>query len=123
LRRRIDDHGQVVRMRTIYRTNLATSYAAGRLAQLREFPIWVYRHGGSREPRPEHLAWDGLALPREHPFWATHYPPSGWGCSCYVVGAGSPEAARLLGGEPGKRPPEGWDRRQPDGTMPGIDEG
>lgn len=115
--------GRAWRTRTIYRTNLATSYAAGRYAQLQAFPLWIYRHGGSREPRPEHLAWDRMILPRDHPFWQTHFPPSAWGCSCYVVGASSPEAARRLGGVPGKTPPAGWDRREPDGTLPGVDEG
>lgn len=115
--------GRAWRTRTIYRTNLLTSYAAGRHAQLQSFPIWIYRHGGSREPRPEHLAWDGLALPREHPFWRTHYPPSAWGCSCYVIGAASAEAARRLGGDPGRQPPPGWDVRRTDGTLPGVDEG
>lgn len=115
--------GRAWRTRVIYRTNMATSYAAGRWAQLQDFPIWIYRHGGSREPRPQHLAWDRMALAREHPFWATHYPPNGWGCSCYVVGAGSPEAARIMGGDPDKRPPAGWDARDAKGRLPGVDEG
>lgn len=115
--------GRAWRTRVIYRTNMATSYAAGRYAQLQEFPLWVYRHGGSAEPRPQHLAWNGLTLPREHPFWRTHYPPNGWGCSCYVVGAGSEEAARRLGGEPGRAPPAGWNERGRDGRLPGVDEG
>lgn len=115
--------GRAWRTRVIYRTNLATSYAAGRWAQLQAFPVWIYRHGGSLEPRPQHLAWDRMALPREHPFWRTHYPPNGWGCSCYVVGAGSPDAARIMGGDPDRRPPAGWDARDAKGRLPGVDEG
>jgi uncharacterized protein with gpF-like domain len=67
------------RTRVIYQTNASTSYAAGRLAQLREggFSYWVYKHGGSADPRPEHLAWDGLTLPPDDPFWQTHYPMAG----------------------------------------------
>lgn len=81
--------GKAWRTRVIYRTNMATTYAAGRRAQLLagNFAFWVYRHGGSREPRILHLGWNGLALPPDHEFWATHSPPNGWGCSCYVVGA------------------------------------
>jgi hypothetical protein len=90
---------------------------------LATFPVWVYRHGGSRDPRPQHLAWDGLTLPADHPFWQTHSPPNGWGCSCYVVGARSEEAARRLGGEPGKALPDGWDARDGRGRLRGIDEG
>ena len=53
-----------------YRTNMATSYAAGRMAQLidSKFKFWVYKHGNALEPRLQHLAWDGQALPPEHPF-------------------------------------------------------
>jgi hypothetical protein len=111
------------RTRVIYRTNAATSYAAGRLAQLQEFPIWVYRHGGSQDPRPQHLAWDGLTLPANHPFWQTHSPPNGWGCSCYVVGASTEAGARRVGGNPQSELPEGWDRRASNGRLPGIDAG
>lgn len=115
--------GQAWRTRIIYQTNASTSYAAGRREQLKDFPVWIYRHGGSAEARPQHLAWDGLALPNAHPFWDTHSPPNGWGCSCYVVGANSTADAEALGGEPGREPPPGWDQRRPSGQMPGIDRG
>jgi hypothetical protein len=74
--------GLAWRTRIIYQTNLSTSYAAGRLAQLKDagFQLWVYRHSGSEHPRLQHLAWNGLTLPANHPFWQTHYPPSGWNC-------------------------------------------
>lgn len=115
--------GRAWRTRIIYRTNAATSYAAGRLAQLKDFPVWIYRHGGSSDPRPQHLAWNGLTLPSDDPFWASHYPPNGWGCSCYVIGAPSMAAARRLGGQPAMAPPEGWDERDGRGRLPGIDDG
>lgn len=118
--------GEAWRVGVIYRTNAYTSYAAGRLAQLRagKFKFWVYRHGGSLEPRPVHLGWDGLVLPPEHPFWATHYPPSDWGCSCYVVGARSEAGARRLGGKPDKQLAKGWDRTDPKTGAPiGIGKG
>lgn len=118
--------GEAWRVGTIYRTNMATSYAAGRLAQLRagNFKYWVYRHGGSLEPRPEHLSWDGVALPPDHPFWETHYPPSDWGCSCYVVGANSEAGIKRLGGDPGKKLPDNWRERDPKTGAPlGIGRG
>lgn len=107
--------GEAWRVGTIYRTNAYTSYAAGRYAQLQagKFPLWVYRHGGSLEPRLHHLSWDGVALPPDHKFWRTHYPPSDWGCSCYAVGARSKAGVKRLGGDPDKRLPDGWDRRDP----------
>ncbi len=115
------------RTRIIYTTNAATSYAAGRNAQLAEagYPFLVYRHNDSvAHPRPLHVSWDGLTLPAGHEFWSTHKPPNGWGCRCYLVGARSAEGARRLGGEPDKTPPSGWDQIDAKTGAPvGIDQG
>lgn len=116
--------GTAWRTRVIYRTNMATSYAAGRLAQLQSFPLWVYRHGGSEHPRLQHLSWNGLTLPADHEFWKTHYPPNGWGCSCYVTGALSREMARHVGGNPDyDAPPSGWNVPDGKGNLPGVQKG
>ncbi len=119
--------GEAWRTRIIYSTNTSTAYAAGRLAQLRAagFAYWVYRHSDSvLHPRPMHLAWNGLTLAPDHPFWRTHYPPNGWGCRCYVLGARDAAAARRLGGDPGKALPAGWNARNAKtGAPPGIDRG
>jgi len=75
------------RTRVIYETNLRTSYAAGRYEQLQNFEFWQYHHStGVTNPRPQHVAWSGLVLPKDDPFWQTHYPPNGWGCRCYATG-------------------------------------
>jgi hypothetical protein len=119
--------GRAWRTRIIYQTNLSTSYAAGRLAQLKEAGVkyWVYRHSGAEHPRLQHKLWNGLTLPADHPFWQSHYPPNGWGCGCRVVGASGPETARIAGGRPGyTEPPAGWDAIDPKtGEMVGIDKG
>ncbi|NCM96142.1 MAG: phage head protein [Rhodobacterales bacterium] len=118
--------GEAWRIRVIYKTNLRVSYMAGRLAQLRDggFPYWVYFHGGSVEPRLQHLGWNGLVLPADHPFWATHSPPNGWGCSCRVSGAMSLAMARRMGGDPDKALPADWDSIDPrTGAPPGIGKG
>lgn len=118
--------GEAWRTRVIYRTNMSTTYHAGRRAQLIEgnFPIWVYRHGGAREPRLHHLALDGIALPREHRFWLTHFTPNGWGCTCYTVGARTAAGVRRVGGDPDKPLPPGWDAIDPrTGAPRGIDKG
>lgn len=116
--------GEAWRTKVIYRTNMATSYAAGRWAQLMSMPYLIYNHGNSMEPRQEHLAWHGLVLPRDHPFWLTHAPINGWGCTCYLSGARSPEAARRRGGDPDKALPAGWDAIDPrTGAPKGIDKG
>lgn len=114
------------RAKVIYRTNMATSYAAGRMAQLVDgkFKFWVYKHGNALEPRLQHLAWDGLALPPDHPFWQTHAPPNGWGCTCRIRGANTEAGIRRAKGDPGKVLPSGWQSPDPKtGVARGIDKG
>ncbi|MDF2232183.1 phage minor head protein [Albimonas sp. CAU 1670] len=118
--------GEAWRTRTIYKTNMLTSYAAGRHAQLRAggFDFWVYRHSGAEHPRLDHLSWNGLVLEADHPFWAQHYPPNGWGCGCKVRGAHSRRGARRVGGDPDKALPEGWDAIDPKtGAPKGLGKG
>lgn len=77
------------RTRTIYQTNMSTSYNAGRLAQLVEgaFAYWVYIHSKTvQHPRKEHQAWDGITLPPDDPWWKSHFTPNGWGCMCRIKG-------------------------------------
>lgn len=117
--------GEAWRTKVIYQTNMATSYAAGRYAQLTDpeflklMPYWHYVHAdGVMHPRPLHLAWDGTTLPHDHPFWRTHFAPNGWGCHCRIVPVGAPG--------PGDKtaPPQGWDKIDPKtGVQVGIDKG
>ena len=93
--------GRGWRTRVIYDTNIRTSYAAGREAQMADpalrarRPYGLYRHGGSDDPRPEHLAKDGLVLPLDHPFWEQWTPPNGWGCTCKKLMVGAQDVKRL----------------------------
>ena len=97
------------RARVIYETNIRTAYAAGRWSQLQDLkathPYWEYRHGDSRIPRPEHLAWDGLVLKADDPWWATHYPPNDWGCTCSVLARDQVDMDRLGKAGPDEAPP------------------
>lgn len=118
--------GEAWRTKVIYRTNMATSYAAGRMAQLQaaNYKFWVYKHGNAREPRLQHLGWNGLVLPADHPFWETHYPPNGWGCTCHVAGARSEAGAVRRGGKPDVKLDDGWQTPLPKtGAPPGIGKG
>ena len=76
------------RLHTIYETNLRQSYNAGRWKQIQAVkatrPYLRYQHSGSRNPRHDHLAWSGIVLPADDPWWNTHYPQNGWGCKCRV---------------------------------------
>jgi uncharacterized protein with gpF-like domain len=86
--------GRDWRARVIYRTNLSTSYAAGRFAQLNDpdllsvLPYWKYVHNDTvQHPRPIHQQWGRkpVVLPPDDPWWRTHFPPNGWGCRCRVT--------------------------------------
>ena len=101
--------GRDWRTRVIYGTNLRTSYAAGQYQQMKAIaerrPYWRYRHSDASEhPRHQHVAWDGLVLKHDDPWWDVHYPPNGWGCKCYVE-ALNERGLRRLGKEGPDRAP------------------
>ncbi|GHT95986.1 phage morphogenesis protein [Betaproteobacteria bacterium] len=116
--------GEAWRTRVIWETNLRTSYMAGRYAQLTDpdllarRPYWKYIHSEAvTNPRPQHLAWSGLVLRHDHPFWQTHFPPNGFGCQCRVT------SVRAPGPDDATTPPEGWDKVGENGTLPGVGKG
>lgn len=79
---RFDDR----RLQLIYDVNLRQSYAAGRWSRAERTkatkPFIMYRTMRDERVRASHAAWDGVVLPIDHPFWATHYAPNGWRCRC-----------------------------------------
>lgn len=90
------------RIRTILETNIRTSYMAGRLKQMRASartrPYWQYRHAETRVPempRKSHVAWNGLVLRHDDPWWDTHFPPNDWLCSCGVRSLSEGDLKRL----------------------------
>ena len=107
--------GRDWRTRVIYATNMRTSYAAGRFRQMKNMagrrPYWRYRHSHVAEnPRQQHLAWDGMILRHDHPWWDTHYPPNGWGCGCYAEALSERDLKRLGKDGPDRAP--GMNMRQ-----------
>jgi uncharacterized protein with gpF-like domain len=96
--------GREWRIRTIFETNIRTSYMAGLLRQMRDpdmvraRPWWQYLHADTRvplRPRPLHQGWDGLVLAWNDPWWDTHFPPNDWGCSCGVRTLSDADLRRL----------------------------
>ncbi|WP_035056260.1 phage minor head protein [Desulfuromonas sp. TF] len=102
--------GRNWRSEVIYATNIRTTYQAGRWDQLtdpetlRFYPYLEYRRTSSLEPRSEHLRWNGIILPADHPWWKTHYPPNAWGCKCKVFSAGKRDLARAGKSGPDEAP-------------------
>ncbi len=122
--------GEAWRTKVIYQTNMAQSYWAGRYRQMSDpdvlklRPYWRYIHSdGVANPRPHHLAWHGLTLKADHPFWQTHFAPNGWGCRCRIeaVSKREGEASAAAGLDD---LPADWDAINPStGTVVGIDKG
>ena len=71
------------RTNTIYNTNLRTAYAGGRWEQIQQTkakrPYLQWRHGGSRDPRPLHIALDRKVFSLDDPFWRSMGNPP---CVC-----------------------------------------
>lgn len=83
------------RLRTIFNTNMRTSYAAGQWTRIQRtktaLPFLVYQAVGDDHTRPLHRKWGGVdtgmpvCLPVDHPWWKTHFPPCDWSCRCHVL--------------------------------------
>jgi hypothetical protein len=128
--------GVAWRTKTIYGTNLRTSYQAGRHAQAQAIahrrPFWRYVHNATvMDPRPEHLAWHGTVLRADNPWWDKHFVPNGWGCRCRIETLSQRDLDRLGKSGPDPTPDDGtyeWlDKRTgqthtiPKGIDPGWD--
>ncbi len=81
--------GSPRRLKTIFRANVRTAYAAGKWERIQRtkkaFPFLEYSSVMDGRERPEHHDWDGVRLPVDHPWWDTHTPPCDWECRCDVV--------------------------------------
>ena len=125
--------GSPRRLRTIFRTNLQTAYAAGHWQQIQankaSAPLLMYDAVDDGDTRPEHAAWDGIILPADDSWWSTHMPPNDYGCRCGVIQLSMAQGMEM-GYEPTDRAPEGGTReytnprtgevsRVPEGIGPG----
>lgn len=101
--------GSARRLRTIFNTNLKTSYAAGHWKQTVETaddaPYLMYDAINNERTRPQHRAWDGLVLRWDDPFWLTHYPPNDWECRCGVIQLDEDQLRAMGKSGPDKAPP------------------
>lgn len=106
--------GRNWRIRTIFETNIRTSYMAGRLRQMRDpdvvriRPYWQYIHADTRvplNPRPQHVGFDGLVLMWDDAWWDVYFPPNDWLCSCGVRSLSRGDLRRLGKDGPDTAPP------------------
>lgn len=112
------------RSKIVYSTNVTRAFNAGRYKQMLAVkdvrPFWQYRHTPSEHPRLMHLAWDGLILPADDPWFDTHMPQNGWNCKCRVYSLSRTEAARAWSAKgqdgPDSAPPIEWEQKTVGGT-------
>lgn len=88
--------GSPRRLRTIFRVNMQTAYAAGDWAQIQEnadtAPYLLYDAIDDRRTRTQHRLWDGTVLRADDPWWQSHRPPNGWNCRCGTIQLSADEA-------------------------------
>ncbi|MCL2689054.1 MAG: phage minor head protein [Chitinispirillia bacterium] len=80
--------GSPMRLETIYRTNLQTSYMAGRyegqMASVDDLPIWQYLSVIDGKTTDRCREMHERAFYANDPIWDTMYPPNHWGCRARV---------------------------------------
>ena len=74
------------RIKTIYRTNLQTSYMAGRYRQfyqnVKARPFFMFVAVIDQKTRPSHGLMNGRVFRYDDPILNTHKPPLGFNCRC-----------------------------------------
>lgn len=90
---------------TVFRTNVASSYARGRREQAKAPGVstfmggWRFTAVGDSDSRRNHAAADGLLAPFDDPIWSQLSPPLGYRCRCSLelVTKAEMRASGLLG--------------------------
>lgn len=73
---------------TVFRTNVSTAYAFGRVEmaqdpEVADFVVGLRRYSArDADTRPNHLASHGITAPADHPVWVDHGVPAGYNCRC-----------------------------------------
>jgi SPP1 gp7 family putative phage head morphogenesis protein len=86
---------------TVFHTNTAKAYSAGRLEQMQEphmmeaLPFWQYWTVGDLHVRPGHAELDGFIARAIDPVWRKIYPPWDFNCRCSVVPLTEEEALEI----------------------------
>ena len=95
LRKALDSAGVSVSgshvVETVYRTQTALAYSAGRVNANKDPAIqeilWGYEYltVGDDRVRPNHAALEGFRAAKDDPVWSRIMPPNGYNCRCTVV--------------------------------------
>ena len=105
------------RLKLIYDTNMRVARAAGQWDRIVRTAsdgraYLEYQLGPSAKHREEHVGWAGTILRYDDAWWATRFPPNGFGCHCRVRQLSDAEAERrgITTTPPDGDPDPGWDR-------------
>lgn len=75
-------------LRTEYNQAIGSATMAARWSEFEAnkkiMPFLQYSTVGDKRVRDSHRALEGIIRKIDDQFWATHYPPNGWGCRCSV---------------------------------------
>lgn len=81
--------GNPYRLKTIYQTNMAQAYEAGRQDKMWEddriFPYVMYSAILDNKTRPQHRSLHGVVMKKSDPAWAAIAPKNGYNCRCTVI--------------------------------------
>lgn len=107
--------GSPHRLKTIYRTNMSSSFNAGRWKHFEENkdsrPYLEYVAVMDPSTRDEHAALNGEIHPVGSSFWNTYAPPNGYNCRCRLRSLSMLQAKRAGGSTktpPGIKPHEAF---------------
>ncbi len=80
--------GSPARLKTIFRVNMRSAYAAGKWQRIEAtkqlLPYLRYVQIQRVTARDTHKPWHGLVVPADSPWWDQHFPPCDWNCGCTV---------------------------------------
>ena len=85
------------RLKTIYDVNLRSAFQKAQYDRTMAsdlHPYLMYCIGNAKKHREQHLAWNGLILPKDDPWWDNHFPPNGYRCKCHTRAVSEPRKRR-----------------------------
>ena len=82
--------GSPYRLKTIYQTNMAQAYEAGRQSVMWDdqdtlFPYVMYSAILDNKTRPRHRALHGVVMLKSDPAWQAIAPKNGYNCRCLII--------------------------------------
>ncbi|TCM61873.1 SPP1 gp7 family putative phage head morphogenesis protein [Acinetobacter calcoaceticus] len=81
--------GNPYRLKTIYQTNMAQAYEAGRQSVMFDdnplFPYLQYSAILDNKTRPQHRSLHGVVMLKSDPAWQAIAPKNGYNCRCTVI--------------------------------------